>query len=65
MKSVSSLDEIPQPTPRSWVDRLLDSIVGEDQATQKHALICEKCYHHNGLVFYEELANISKGERVV
>ncbi|KIR25565.1 hypothetical protein I309_05621 [Cryptococcus deuterogattii LA55] len=42
------------PTPeKRWYDRLADSILGDDpsQATQnKYALVCEKCFRHNGLV---------------
>ncbi|UOH81679.1 hypothetical protein LQV05_004358 [Cryptococcus neoformans] len=42
------------PTPeKKWYDRLADSILGDDpsQATQnKYALVCEKCFRHNGLV---------------
>ncbi|CAK9781532.1 unnamed protein product [Cutaneotrichosporon oleaginosum] len=42
------------PTPeKKWYDRLADTILGDDpaQATQsKYALVCEKCFRHNGLI---------------
>ncbi|KAG0441033.1 hypothetical protein DMUE_1347 [Dictyocoela muelleri] len=34
---------------KSLVDSLTDAIIGEDPSTM-YALICEKCYYHNGLV---------------
>jgi hypothetical protein len=34
---------------RTWVDRVLDLIVGEDAPSSKYALICENCFAHNGL----------------
>nr|ODN75723.1 hypothetical protein L203_06495 [Cryptococcus depauperatus CBS 7841] len=42
------------PTPeKKWYDRIVDSILGDDpsQANQSNfALVCEKCFRHNGLV---------------
>ncbi|KAI3632294.1 hypothetical protein MIR68_009400 [Amoeboaphelidium protococcarum] len=35
---------------RTWMDRILDVIIGEDGPQDKFALICEKCFTHNGLV---------------
>ena len=47
----------PMPTgpPRKmWYDKLADAILGEDGdptgAASRYALICEKCFAHNGLV---------------
>ncbi|KAF8804825.1 hypothetical protein BYT27DRAFT_7258855 [Phlegmacium glaucopus] len=44
-----------QPQRRQWYDRLADSILGEDDPiiaspSSRYALICEKCFAHNGLV---------------
>ncbi|BEI85274.1 hypothetical protein CcaverHIS002_0506750 [Cutaneotrichosporon cavernicola] len=42
------------PTPeKKWYDRLADTILGDDpaQAAQsKYALVCDKCFRHNGLI---------------
>ena len=45
----------PQPPPRKqWYDKLADAILGDDDATgspsSRYALICQKCFSHNGLV---------------
>ncbi|KAH8082795.1 hypothetical protein BXZ70DRAFT_900916 [Cristinia sonorae] len=45
----------PQPPPRKqWFDKLADAILGDDDssapAASRYALICEKCFAHNGLV---------------
>lgn len=46
----------PQPQHAySWTDRLVDAIVGDDDRNSKYALICDKCFVHNGLVLPEEL----------
>ncbi|KAF8176241.1 hypothetical protein K438DRAFT_2022720, partial [Mycena galopus ATCC 62051] len=45
-----------QPRPRGWFDKLADVLVGPDDGPQialekqKFALICGKCFAHNGLV---------------
>jgi hypothetical protein len=41
----------PGPTERRWFDRLLDSIMGEDEtlATMRLALVCSQCRLVNGL----------------
>lgn len=42
-------------TPRTWIDKLLDKIIGEETKDEdKYALICESCFVHNGLVMKEE-----------
>jgi len=33
----------------SWMDRLLDAVIGDDSRNQKFALICQRCFNHNGL----------------
>lgn len=43
----------PVQTKRYWYDRLADVVLGEDgnaDDTSRYALICEKCFAHNGLV---------------
>lgn len=50
---------IPQPIQaarKHWYDKLADAILGDDDdqsatvATSRYALICQKCFAHNGLV---------------
>jgi hypothetical protein len=53
----------PRPAvyERTWVDRVLDVLVGEESnSTNKYALICQKCFNHNGLVLPEEMFTLSK-----
>ncbi|KAJ3367785.1 hypothetical protein HDU91_001107 [Kappamyces sp. JEL0680] len=60
----------PNPSPavpastvaeRTWIDRVLDAVVGEAEGPQsKYALICEKCFVHNGLVLPHEYLNATK-----
>ncbi|KAJ7723457.1 hypothetical protein DFH07DRAFT_278605 [Mycena maculata] len=45
----------PGPSQRKWYDALADLLVGAEDgagspASQKYALICERCFAHNGLV---------------
>ena len=46
----------PMPPPRKqWYDKLADAILGDDDssvniAASRYALICQKCFAHNGLV---------------
>ncbi|KAF8967540.1 hypothetical protein BDZ97DRAFT_1755963 [Flammula alnicola] len=46
----------PLPPPRKqWYDKLADALLGEDDPniaspSSRYALICEKCFAHNGLV---------------
>jgi len=50
-----------QPTNRTWLDRLLDMIAGEEAGpSNRFALICENCYAHNGLAIPEEFETLSK-----
>lgn len=39
---------------KTWVDRILDVILGEDSSSSKYALICEICHSHNGLCHPDE-----------
>lgn len=50
----SSAMVIKNAQNRTWMDRLLDLIVGDESPSSKYALICEKCFFHNGLVVPEE-----------
>lgn len=44
-----------QVEDRSWFDKILDALIGEEQGPEsKYALICENCFSHNGLVSSEE-----------
>jgi len=43
------------PRRRQWYDKLADAILGDDDMidaspSSRYALICEKCFAHNGLV---------------
>ena len=45
----------PMPPPRKqWYDKVADAILGDDDtitaASTRYALICQKCFGHNGLV---------------
>ena len=51
----TAMPATPQPPPRKqWYDKLADAILGDDDATgspsSRYALICQKCFAHNGLV---------------
>ena len=36
---------------RTWLDRVVDSIIGDVGGPQtKYALVCEQCFTHNGLI---------------
>ncbi|CAE6472967.1 unnamed protein product [Rhizoctonia solani] len=44
-----------QPPQRGWLDKVADKVLGEDEspigiAQSRYALICERCFSHNGLV---------------
>ena len=49
-----------QLSQRPWFDRVLDLIVGEDSPATKYALICERCFLHNGLCQAEEFEQIRR-----
>jgi hypothetical protein len=43
------------PSHKRWYDRLTDALLGDEATEQaspssRYALICEKCFAHNGLV---------------
>ncbi|KAF7976100.1 hypothetical protein HWV62_7521 [Athelia sp. TMB] len=44
-----------QPMRKQWYDKVADALLGDDEsptsaAASRYALICEKCFNHNGLV---------------
>ncbi|KAJ3836382.1 hypothetical protein F5878DRAFT_565775 [Lentinula raphanica] len=39
----------PEPPRKQWLDKIVDVVLGDDDAA-RFALICEKCFAHNGLV---------------
>jgi len=44
-----------QPLRKQWYDKLADALLGDDEspvtaAASRYALICERCFNHNGLV---------------
>jgi endoplasmic reticulum junction formation protein lunapark len=39
----------PGPPRKQWFDKLADVVLGEEDSA-RFALICEKCFAHNGLV---------------
>ncbi|RKP12579.1 hypothetical protein BJ684DRAFT_307, partial [Piptocephalis cylindrospora] len=53
--------QMTSPPERQWYDKLVDLIVGEEAVnaeTHKYALICGRCYAHNGLVLPDEIETI-------
>ncbi|KAI0090120.1 hypothetical protein BDY19DRAFT_938581 [Irpex rosettiformis] len=59
-QQLSPSPQRPLPPPRKqWYDRLADAILGDEdsasaaggrEAASRYALICQKCFSHNGLV---------------
>ncbi|QRV76350.1 hypothetical protein RhiJN_04365 [Ceratobasidium sp. AG-Ba] len=52
-----------QPPRRGWMDKFADKLLGDDDSTvgiaqSRYALICEKCYSHNGLVKESEWEDV-------
>ncbi|KAJ1912679.1 hypothetical protein H4219_005509 [Mycoemilia scoparia] len=41
-----------------WFDKIVSKLVGEENPTTKYALICRRCYAHNGLILPEEVYTI-------
>ncbi|KZP08388.1 hypothetical protein FIBSPDRAFT_803056 [Athelia psychrophila] len=44
-----------QPMRKQWYDKVADALLGDDESptsvsASRYALICEKCFNHNGLV---------------
>ncbi|EIW54803.1 uncharacterized protein TRAVEDRAFT_60246 [Trametes versicolor FP-101664 SS1] len=55
-QQLSPSPQRPLPPPRKqWFDKLADAILGDDDGSttatgSRYALICQKCFSHNGLV---------------
>jgi len=51
---LSPIQQPIRPPKRQWYDRLADAVLGEEdpslQSHTRYALICQKCFTHNGLV---------------
>lgn len=70
---MSALSPVPiAPTPRKWYDRLADAVLGEEGdstpgggAQSKYALICKKCFTHNGLVREQEVDGMREFQRLL
>ncbi|KAI9032241.1 hypothetical protein DFJ74DRAFT_327497 [Hyaloraphidium curvatum] len=46
-------------TPKAWYDKLFDALIGPAEGpNSKYALICSKCFAHNGLAVAEEFEDI-------
>ncbi|GJJ15218.1 hypothetical protein Clacol_009494 [Clathrus columnatus] len=52
---IAVIGQLPPPK-KQWYDKVADALLGDDtattgpQASSRYALICEKCFTHNGLV---------------
>ncbi|KAH7096809.1 hypothetical protein BKA62DRAFT_718528 [Auriculariales sp. MPI-PUGE-AT-0066] len=59
--SLSPVQQPVTPPKRQWYDRFVDVVLGEDTegGSGKYALICSRCFAHNGLV-KEEIWNKTK-----
>ena len=47
-----------QPYQRTWIDRILDVIIGEESPSSKYALVCQQCFAHNGLASALEFEHV-------
>lgn len=48
------------PQKSHWYDKLAEALVGDVGPETKYALICSKCFTHNGLVLPQEIDNIGR-----
>ncbi|CAG8515991.1 6534_t:CDS:2 [Paraglomus occultum] len=46
------------PLKRTWYDRVIDLLAGEEGQYKKFALICSNCHAHNGLVSQQDLDDV-------
>lgn len=61
------------PPRKQWYDKLADALLGDDDhtpnaSTSRYALICEKCFAHNGLVkesMWEDARMFSKRQNMI
>ena len=60
--SSSSLPTAPQNFQKGFIDRIAEALLGgaesEDSPTSKYALICQRCFSHNGLCLKDEILDI-------
>lgn len=55
-RQLAQTPQQPLPPPRKlWYDKLADALLGDDESsmnpvTSRYALICQKCFAHNGLM---------------
>jgi len=62
-RQLAQTPQQPLPPPRKlWYDKLADALLGDDEpsvnpAAARYALICQKCFAHNGLVKEEMWAD--------
>jgi len=49
MELSSTASTPPGPPRKQWLDKIVDVVLGDDDSA-RFALICEKCFSHNGLV---------------
>lgn len=48
---VVAMSSPPGPPRKQWLDKIVDVVLGDDGSdSARFALICEKCFEHNGLV---------------
>ncbi|KAF9182561.1 hypothetical protein BGZ51_004681 [Haplosporangium sp. Z 767] len=47
-------------TEKHWYDKIVDVIVGDEGPDTKYALICGRCFAHNGLALPQEIDDIRK-----
>ena len=49
-----------QPEPcKTWMDRLVDAMIGDDSRHHRYALVCQRCHAHNGLALPDEIMTLS------
>lgn len=46
--------------PKTFIDKIADALLGGDEQSpaSKYALICQKCFAHNGLVLKDEVMDV-------
>lgn len=49
---------LPVEPKKTWMDRLVDAMIGDDSRHSKYALICKRCHAHNGLALPDEIMTV-------
>lgn len=46
--------------PKTFIDKIADALLGGDEQSpnNKYALICQKCFSHNGLCLKDEVMDV-------